>query len=327
MSRRVFLVFCLLPSVFLFSTSLIVAQQPQKVTRIGFLSARSEARGIWKRLGELGYLEGQGIVVVRRNANGKYEQLPKLAAELVASEVDVIVVTSALAAQAAKGATKTIPIVAVTGVDLVRAGLVDSLARPGGNVTGFTMFSPELGGKRVQLLKEAFPGLSRMGVLMNPDMGIDEEREFNFQNIETAAAALGVEHHALIVSPAQPDFDGAFELAKKRGVNGLLVVANQFFAGHRARILNLVAAARLPAIYNRRSWVRSGGLMFYGPRRGDLYKPAAGYVDRILKGEKPGELPVQRATRFLLEINLKAAKQIGITIPPEVLYRADKVIK
>ncbi len=270
---------------------------------------------------------GQNIVIVRRFAYAEHEQFPKLAAELVNLKVDVIVAILAKAALAAKKATTTIPIVVVTGADFVRSGLVANLARPGGNITGFSRSLPDLAGKRLELLKEAFPSVSRVGVLRDPDLGIAQERKFHYRQIETAAKALGLEHHPIEVGVTNPDFDTAFEAAMKRRVDAFFVVASSFFVIHRSRILKLVAKTRLPAMYTSRSFVRRDGLMFYGATFGDLYRPAATYVDRILKGAKPADLPVQRATRFYLYINLKRAKKLGLTIPAQFLARADKVIK
>ena len=305
------------------------AQQAGKVYRIGYLSAGvgSSQRFLTKGLRKLGYVEGQNFALVHRSARGKRERLPKLATELVDLKVDVIVVTGVGPGLAAKNATTTIPIVAVTGVDLVKAGLVANLARPGGNVTGFTMLSPELAGKRLELLKEAFPSISRVGVLREPLTGSALERAVDLRQFETAAEALGLEHYPMEVSPTNPDFDGVFDAAMKRRVDAIVVPSGGFFRARRERILELVAKTQLPAMYVRDSWVRRGGLMFYGPRRRDLTRRAATYVDRILKGAKPGDLPVQRARRFYLIINLKTARKQGLTIPPQFLARADKVIK
>ncbi len=292
-------------------------------------------------LAELGYVDGQNIAIMYRAAFNRPELLPKLAAELVNLKVDVIVSGNSTAARAAKKATATIPIVVVAGEDLVMTGLVASLARPGGNVTGFTTFDPELAGKRLELLKEAFPTVSRVGVLWNSDSATGMPI---FRQIEAAAQALGVELHSMemrvtklspgcskqewLGSSSCPDFDKAFQAAVERRVGALMVVASTFaFPPQQAHILELVTKTQLPAIYNRSSWVSTGGLMFYGPSRNDLLRRAATYVDKILKGAKAANLPVEQPTKFELIINLKTAKRIGVTIPPEVLFRADKVIK
>jgi putative ABC transport system substrate-binding protein len=288
-------------------------------------------------LAELGYTEGQNIAIVYRGAARRPELLPKLAAELVNLKVDVIVSENSTAARAAKKATATIPIVVVAGEDLVKTGLVASLARPGGNVTGLTMSDPELAGKRLELLKEAFPTVSRVGVLWNSDSSTGMPI---FRRIEAAAQALGVKLHSMemrvtklspgcsrvwVGSSSCPDFDRAFQAAIERRVDALMVVASTFvFPPQQAHIFELVTKTELPAIYNR--WSR-GGLMFYGPSRNDLFRRAATYVDKILKGAKAANLPVEQPTKFELIINLKTARLIGVTIPPEVLFRADKVFK
>ncbi len=318
------------------------AQQAGKVPLIGYLSAAgaSGLRFLEEGLVELGYTEGQNIAIVLRMAGHRPQLLPKLAAELVNLKVDVIVSGTSTAARAAKKATATIPIVVVAGEDLVKTGLVASLARPGGNVTGFTMSDPELAGKRLELLKEAFPTVSRVGVLWNSDSATGMPI---FRRIEAAAQALGVELHSMemrvtklspgcsrvwVDSFSCPDFDKAFQAAIERRVVALMVVASTFvFPPQQAHILELVAKTQLPAIYNRSSWGRTAGLMFYGPSRNDLLRRAATYVDKILKGAKAANLPVEQPTKFELIINLKTAKALGLTIPPEMLFRADKVIK
>jgi len=304
----------------------VEAQQAKKIPKVGFLSTTSgrNIKPLRESLRELGYVDGKNITIVTRNANRKFKRLPKLAAELVNLKVDVIVTAQTAAALAAKKVTSTTPIVVLTGSDLVKVGLVDSLARPGANVTGFSMFSVELGKKLLELLKEAFPNVSRVGVLWHPEnpMGMPSLRQ-----IETVAPASGVKVHSMEVpgTTSHPDFDGAFQAAIGKRVDAFIVVAVS--GKFRKRVLKLVAKTQLPAIYWRHSWVRSGALMFYGPRRDDLFRPAAQYVDRILKGARPAELPVQRSTRFYLVINLKTAKKQGITIPPQFLTRADRVIK
>jgi putative ABC transport system substrate-binding protein len=275
-------------------------------------------------LRELGYVDGKNITIVPRTAKRKFERLPKLAAELVDLKVDVIVAAQGRAGQAAKKVTSTTPIIVLTGSDLVEAGLVASLARPGGNVTGFSMFTVELGKKLLVLLKEAFPNVLRVGVLWHPENPTGKP---TVRQIETMAPALGVKVHSMEVpgNTPHPNFDGAFQAAIHQHVDAFIVVAVS--SSFRKRVLKHVAKTQLPAIYYRDSWTRRGGLMFYGPRRRELFRLAAGYVDRILKGAKPGDLPVQRATQFYLVINLKTAKKLGLTFSPEFLARADKIIR
>jgi putative ABC transport system substrate-binding protein len=317
------------------------AQKAGKVYRIGYLSAAAGRglRFLEEGLAELGYTEGQNITIVYRSAARRPELLLKLAAELVNLKVDVIVSENSTAARAAQKATATIPIVVVAGEDLVKTGLVASLARPGGNITGITMSDPELAGKRLELLKEAFPSVSRVGVLWNSDSATGMPI---FRKIEAAAQTLGVELHSMEmrvtklspgcsgvwVGSSCPDFDKAFQDAIERRVDALMVVASTFdFPPLQAHILELVTKTDLPAIYNRSILVWRGGLMSYGPSRNDLLRRAATYVDKILKGAKVANLPVEQPTKFELIINLQRAKLIGVTIPPEMLFRADKVIK
>ena len=318
----------LLLSIFLLATlisgwvNLAEAQQAGKVHRIGFLSARGDSRPLKQGLRELGYVYGKNIVIVARGAYGNRERYPEIVAELVNLNVDVIVADGSSAAWAAKEATTTIPIVVVTGTNPQWQELVASLARPGGNVTGFSTFLIKLGGKRLELLKEAVPSVSRVGILR--EAGRSESR---YTQIVSAAEALGIEHHTFEFQSSYPDFDGVLDAAMKRRVDAFVVMNNTLLRHHRARILELVAKTKLPAMYESPDWVRRGGLMFYGPRRRDSLRRAATYVDRILKGAKPGDLPIEGPTKFELVINLKTAKKIGIAISPSILYRADKVIK
>ena len=303
------------------------AQQAKKVPLIGFLSAGPGASRtpLKEGLRELGYVEGQHFNIVNRGTYGKTEQYPKFVTELIRLKVDVIVAANVTAALAAKKVTSTIPIVVVTGADFVRSGLVASLARPGGNVTGFSMSAPELGSKQLELLKEAFPGVSHVGVLWDSPSGMLILR----QN-EAVAQRLGVELHSMEMRRGtNPDLDRAFRAAIKRRVDAFMVVGSGVFSRPQIRrIVEHVAKTRLPVMYARDGWVRRvGGLMSYGPERRDLFRHAATYVDKILKGAKPGDLPVQRATRFYLVINLKTAKKLGLTFSPQFLARADRVIQ
>ena len=318
-----------LTAVILASTYLAEAQQGNKVYRIGFLTSRSRARSVStvkEGLRELGYVEGRDFAIVHRYVQGTAKGFPELTAELVDLKVDVIVTPASGAAFAAKKATTAIPIVVVTGVDFVKSGLAASLARPGGNVTGFSTRNSELAGKQLELFREAFPNISRVAVLWDGDSRSSSTR--TFPQIKAAAAASGVELHSMKMRQTEsPDFDTAFKAAMKKRVGAFFVVSGRFLSDHRARIVELVAKTRLPAMYNHSRWVRAGGLMSYAPLRRDLYLLAATYVDKILKGVKPADLPVQRATRIYLDINLKTAKKLGLNFSPQFLARADKVIK
>ncbi|MGI0025026.1 MAG: ABC transporter substrate-binding protein [Nitrososphaera sp.] len=309
-----------------------LAQQPKKVFRIGYLSsgdaasdsARSEA--IRLALRELGYIEGQNIAIEYRYAEGKLDRLPELAAELVRLKVDIIVVTGGdTPIQAAKNATKTIPIV-MSGLsaDPVELGLVESLARPGGNVTGLTRLTTELGGKRLELFKEAVPKVARVAVLYDPAVrsNLVELKEV----LPVAARALGLTIQPWEVRDAD-GFEKVFAALNKERPDGLYVLQGPLMNANQKRIVGFALKSRLPSVYTNRVAVDAGGLMFYGAARADQHRRVAYYVDRILKGAKPTDLPVEQPMKFELIINLKTAKQIGLTIPPNVLVRADKVIK
>ena len=321
----------LLTTVLLTTASLTEAQQPGKVPRIGYLAPVFPCSGhvpsleaFWQGLRELGYVEGQNIVIECRSAEGKSDRLPHLAAELVRLKVDVILAGGGeLVARAAKGATQTIPIVMTNAADPVETGLIDSLARPGGNITGLVTISPELTGKRLELLKEAFPKVSRVAVLTNP---ANPEQEARVKEINVAAQALGVQLQILEVR-GPTDFDSAFSTITKMRVDALAPLGDPFIVSHRNQIVDFAAKNRLPAMYHRMEFVDAGGLMAYGPSYNDLFRRSAIYVDKILKGTKPADLPVEQSTKFEFIINLKTAKQIGLTIPPNVLGRADRVIR
>lgn len=321
--------FVLLAAAILASGHLAQAQQVKKVPRIGFLLANSPSaaptmvEGFRQGLRELGYVEGKNILIEYRSAEGKFERLPDLASELVRLKVDVLVAQGAPAAHAAKNATRTIPIVMGNYGDPVGAGLVASLARPGGNITGLSTFSPELSGKRLELLKEVVPTASRVAVLLNPATPTQPDL---LREIQALAPALGVTLLSL-GAKGPDDIERAFTAMKKERTGALIVFADPMFGIHRRRIAELAVTSRLPAIYGFGQYVDAGGLMSYGPSFGDLYRRAATYVDKILKGTKPADLPVEQPMKFEFVINLKTAKQIGLTIPPNVLARADKVIK
>jgi putative ABC transport system substrate-binding protein len=305
------------------------AQQPKKVPRIGILPPGpiSERVHLWdafrRGLRELGYVEGQNFTLVFPSGEVKPERLPHLAAELVSLKVDVIVAAATVAVQAAKEATKTIPIVTPITTDPVETGLVASLARPGGNITGLSYMSSDLSGKRLDLLKEVVPKVSRIAVLSSPSSANAPPQ---MRETEAAARSLGVQLQPLEVR-GPDDFERAFQAAIKERAGALITLDDAFVFTHRTRIVKLAATSRLPGIYGFREFVEVGGLMSYAANLSDMYRRAAYYVDKILKGAKPAELPVEQPTRFEFIINLKAAKQIGLTIPPNVLARADKVIK
>ena len=307
------------------------AQQPAKVPRIGLIRpSRSDHPGsqaliaaFRQGLRDLGYVEGQNITLEIRWADGNRDRLPQLADELVRLKVDVMVTGGNSATQAAKRASSTIPIVMTQVADPERDGFVVSLARPGANITGLTHMNTELAGKRLELLKESVPKTSRVAVLWNP---ANPAQAFNFKEIETAAKALTVSLRSLPVRGPE-DFDGAFEAAVKGRVHSIFVSSDGIINSHRKELVNRIAKNRLAAMYTESEWADAGGLIVYGPSNTDLYRRAATYVDKILKGIKPTELPIEQPTKFELIINLKTAKQIGLTIPPSVLARADKVIK
>ena len=302
------------------------AQQPARVQKIGWLGARSAsapARELFVReLRALGYVEGKNITIEYRYAEGKLDRLPGLADEMVRIKVDVLVTPSQSAALAAKNATQTIPIV-FYGSDPVAAGLVDSLARPGGNVTGFSVLGAQLCGKRLELLKETIAKLARVAALWNPR---DTSSVQTWKECQLPARGLGLNLHSMEVS--SPDkFEGAFKEATKARSAALAVLGSPFFNSNQKQIVELAGKYRLPAIYNQAEFVANGGLMSYGSDETEPYRRIAAMVDKILKGTKPADIPVEQPMRFEFVVNLKAANQIGLTIPPNVLVRAQKVIK
>ena len=304
------------------------AQPAGKTYRIGYLASTPPPRGlrhiVVQGLRELGWVEGKNIEIESRYSEGKYERFPDLAAELVQLGVDVLVASTAPATRAAKEATTTIPIVSVAVQDPVGLGLVRSLARPGGNITGPTLTGGlAIAGKQLELLKETVPKVSRVAVLWNPGnpMLAPQLRE-----LEVAARALRVQLQP--VEARGPDeFDGAFSAVIRGRGGALLVMTDPAFSIHRAQLAKLAARNRLPAIYGLRDHVEAGGLMAYGASIPDLYRSVATYVDKILKGAKPGDLPMEQPTKFELLINMKTAKALGLTIPPSLLLRADQVIE
>jgi len=307
------------------------AQPAGKVYRIGYLSTGSGTssnprilEAFRQGLRELGWVEGQNIVIEYRWADGRLDRLPDLAAQLVRLKVDVIVASPTPGALAAKNATGTIPIVAISLTHPVELGLVASLARPGGNVTGVSYsVGADIFGKDLELLKEVVPRVRRVAVLSNPD---SPARPLTIRNVKDAARSLGLQLQ-LLEARGPEGFDGAFAAMAKERVGALFVVQDPAFIPHRARLVDLAATNRLPSIFTQREDAEAGGLMSYGPSLSDLYRRAGTYLDKILKGAKPGDLPIEQPTKFELVINLKTAKALGLTIPPSLLQRADQVIE
>ena len=308
------------------------AQQPAKVARIGYLapnlaSNRRALETFLQGLRDLGYVEGRNVVIEYRDAEGKLERLPALAAELVALKVDVIVAAAGtLTALAAHQATKSIPIVVIAVGDPVTSGLVTSLARPGGNVTGLSALSPELTSKWLELLKQAVPGVSRVAFLVQPGAFGERTEKDIVNEAGVAARTLGVRLQ-VVEARAPVDIDRAFSDMTSAHAGALAVPSTPMFLNERRRLLDLAAKNRLPTLFTFREYVDAGGLMSYGPYLADLFRRAATYVDKILKGAKPGDIPVEQPTKFELVINLKTAKALGRTIPQSLLERADEVIQ
>jgi putative ABC transport system substrate-binding protein len=312
----------------LIATPLAAEAQPAgQVYRIGYLTTTSPPAHVWDALldglRERGYSEGRNIVFEHRFSEGNAERFPEFAAEMVRLRVDLIIVSTTPAAIAAKNATQTIPIVFPTAIDPVGAGLVASLARPRGNITGLSILAPELNGKRLELLKDVVPGLTRVAVLWN---AANPANALAWQETQAAARALGLLLHSQDVRDPQ-DLEGAFALTAQARPDALLVLGDALINMHRQQIAEFVTQQHLPSVFATREWVVAGGLMSYGHSLPDLYRRAATYVDKILKGAKPADLPVEQAMKFDLVINLKTAKALGLTIPPIVLFRADEVIQ
>ena len=305
------------------------AQQLKKVPRIGFLSPFSASafanrvEGFRQGLRELGYEEGKNIVIEYRYSDGQFDRLPNLAAELVSDNVDLVVTHGDAAIRALKQVSKTIPIVVGVTGDLVITGHAASLARPGGNITGFVDTSPDLSGKRLELLKEILPKVSRIAVLWN---GANPVKILDFKETETAAHALGLKLQSVEVS-APKDFENGFKALTTQHSRALVVLQDAFTIANAGKIVNFAAKSHLPAMYGSSEFVDVGGLMSYAANFPDLFRRSAAYVDKILKGTKAAEMPVQQPTKFEFIVNLKTAKQIGLAIPANVLARADKVIK
>jgi len=318
-----------LATVILAFFHLVEAQQPGKVPRIGYLTGVSLSadsprfEGFRQGLRELGYVEGKNIIIEYRYADGKFDRLPALAAELVRLKVDIIVSAGATATRAAKEATVTIPIVMAQDPDPVGSGFVASLARPGGNITGLSSLTADLSGKRLELLKEILPKLSRLAVLgTSASPGMAQQ----LRETELAAGAFGMQFQFLdILDPK--DIEAEFRAATKWRADAVLVLRGPVLTSQRKQVVELAVKSRLPATYPETEYVEAGGLMSYGVSNIDLFRRAATYVDKILKGRTPADLPVEQPMKFHFVVNLKTAKQIGLTIPPNVLVRADKVIR
>jgi putative ABC transport system substrate-binding protein len=321
----------LMLAISIFAASLAAHAQPAgKIYRIGYLSSGSSTtaphlrEAFLQRLRELGWVEGQNIVIDYRAAEGRSDRLPDLAAELVRLKVDIIVALATPDTAAAKNATGTIPIVMVAVTDPVATGLIASLARPGGNVTGLSFsVGLETYGKGLELLKETVPKVHRVAILSNPANPV---HALAIRDVKGAARSLGVQLQ-LLEARGPSEFDGAFAAMAKERVDALLVVSDTLFVLHRTRLADLAARGRLPAAYSAREYVEAGGLMSYGPSLLDLWRRAATYVDKILKGAKPADLPVEQPSKFELVINVKTAKALGLTIPQSLLLRADQVIE
>ncbi len=319
----------LLVTFFLANVSVAQAQQPTKIPRIGFLSAVSPStisarvEAFRQGLRELGYVEGKNLVIEWRYAEGKLDRLPALAAELVASKVDIIVSAGPTVTRPAKEATSTIPVVMAVDDDPVGSGFVASLAHPGGNITGLSALSPEISGKQLELLKETHPKLARVAVIGNSTRAGNAQM---LNEVELAAGALKVQLQYIDV-PGPQNIEAAFQAATKGRADAVLVLRSPAFLSQRKQTAEAAAKSRLPAMYPWPENVEDGGLMTYGVSINDLFRRAATYVDKILKGRKPVDLPVEQPIKFEFIVNLKAAKAIGLTIPPNVLVRADRAIR
>jgi putative ABC transport system substrate-binding protein len=303
------------------------AQPAKKVSRVGILFSTSAAASqfsgaLAQGLRQFGYVEGQNLVVERRFGEGRDERIYEMAAELVRLKLDVIVAATDLAILAVRQQTQTIPIVMVNGIDPVGTGFIASLAHPGGNVTGLTSLSPELTGKRLELLKEVVPGLSRVAIMWNPDL---RGAVLEYKETQSAALSLGLQLQTVEVSRAE-DFDRAFSALMDGRAEALINVQSPVAFMNRGQLVKLAESHRLPTMFGRREYADTGGLMSYGPSFADQWLRASAYVAKILKGAKPGELPVEQPAKFELVINMKTARALGILIPPSLLQRADEVI-
>jgi putative tryptophan/tyrosine transport system substrate-binding protein len=318
-------------SLLLAPCSAVRAQQIGKIPRIGYVRVVGvpsipgpNVEAFRHGLKDLGYVEGKNIQIEFRYAEGKRDRVPSLVAELVQLKVDVLISGDDPALRAAKEATKMIPIVMVINQDPVATGLVDSLARPGGNITGISRLTRELSGKRLELLTEVIPGIARVGILWDVTA---EGPKISFKEYQAAARALKIQLQSMEVRGPDPDLAGAFQSAVKGRASALITIGNSLLNRHRKQITDYAIKHRLPAMYESRQWIEPGGLISYSSSDAESYRRAAWIVDKILKGTKPADIPVEQPTKFELVINLKTAKQIGVTIPQSVLFRADRVIK
>jgi putative ABC transport system substrate-binding protein len=307
------------------------AQQQAKIPRIGYVSGTGSTsnpgpyvKALRQGLRDLDYTEGKDFVIELRGAEGNVETVPSIVADLIQLKVDILVLPIISALRAAKQATNTIPVVMVTQADPVALGLIDSLAHPGGNFTGIASLQRDLSGKRLELLKETVPKISRIGILLGAD---EEVAPIGFKDYEAAARALKLQIHSLGVKSSNPDLEGAFGEAVKGRVNAIVTMTSNSLFRNSKKIAELAIRSRLPSMFEGGTWVESGGLISYSANDLELYRRAAIFVDKILKGTKPADIPVEQPTKFELVVNLKTAKQIGLTIPPNVLARADKVIR
>jgi putative ABC transport system substrate-binding protein len=305
---------------------LAIAQQPAKVPRIGYIAPtgpeNTNYAAFLRGLRDLGYIEGKNILVEYRSMEGNRDRIPSLMAELVQLKVDILVSPNAPTILAAKQATRTIAIVMVVNTDPVASGLVDSLAHPGGNITGITRLTRDLSGKRLEVLKEVFPGISRVGVLEDADASVRA-----FKDYDAAGRALKIQLQSLEVRGPNPDLEGAFRAAVKGRVRALIATQTTVLVPYPEKIADLAIKHRLPLMFESSRTVEAGGLLSYSSNEPENFKRAAYYVDKILKGAKPAELPVEQPTKFEFVINLKTAKTLGLTIPPDVLARANKIIR
>jgi putative tryptophan/tyrosine transport system substrate-binding protein len=319
---------CFALTVLLCTVGLAEAQQPKKTPRIGYLQAPPlsvvavRTNAFRQALHDLGYIEGKNVILELRSADGKIERVPAIIAELIHLNVDIIVSGGSVVTQSAKKATKTIPIVMAQEADPVGSGLIASLARPGGNITGLATLAPELSGKQLELLKEIVPTLARVAVLESPG---NSGNAPSLRETERAGQAFDVKIQRIDIT--HNDIESAFQMATNARADAILVLSSPFATSQRKKITTLAAQNRLPAVSDRVEFVEDGGLMTYSVSSTDLFRRAAIYVDKILKGSTPADLPVEQPTKFELVINLKTAKQIGLTVPPNFLARADRVIK
>ncbi|HEX7233028.1 MAG TPA: ABC transporter substrate-binding protein [Candidatus Binatia bacterium] len=322
----------ILTAIFFAFCSSVEAQQPKKIPRIGYVSDSGEPsspgpqiEAFRQGLRDLGYVEGQNIFVEYRYGEGQSNRYASLVTELLQLKVDVLVVRALPSIRAAKQATQTIPIVMVTTQDPMATGLIDRLAQPGGNVTGLTTLQRELSGKRLELLKEVLPGISRMGALANAEQLSSDFPDFKWY--EASARALNIQLQPLPVRRVKPDLDAAFENVAKGRLNALITISGSLLNRYKKQIADRAIKSRLASMYERTEYVIAGGLMSYSADDRESFRRAAVYVDKILKGARPADLPIEQASKFEMVINLKTAKQIGVIIPPNVLARADRVIK